>query len=595
MTELPKNLLVGADRRLYIKKPVGPETAPLFEATLLANDNDLPADRVSGPALELKNFPKISMHEMIFVHAYFAAIFESFKSEAIVLFHREPGDTSYTIVVPESYSATAASLTYDHSQPKFCKTCRICSTQEIDVCPRCGTNTMAKTRIYGTAHSHGSMSAFHSGTDDAHEKNQTGFHITFGNVNQGLFSICPSFVVALNGYTDKDGYGIRHFPALEELVDLPDPLSQAERTIISLWKSVLFNEEILMGFPNEQAVVLERRGEMLMAVFTSPNQEYAQHWCSLQPRGRDLQVLAASKVKENLSQQKKKASSTVGSSTTGSRRPYGRPGTTADIRRYGHSQALTQAEKMTQTIGMSGTPASASNSTGQTTTSETGYSAVGTAGTANNISEVFFVELENPNIAVTVGDYDDCEIDVFSSKNGNSIELWDMLDGVSMSSFDDGVFVTWAVQHSMHELVKAIDQIVPRKTSHFVKTYDDLLEALSETVTDHVGGPTEAAPELLESYTVDKVGADELIKRSVNFVISVADVPERGEASMSEAIAAQLVIMYAFKSLLEIASRTEVLPTSTIDAIDADVHKVINELMNLYKKEESERPVTPTT
>lgn len=47
----------------------------------------------------------------------------------------------------------------------------------------------------GTAHSHGSMSAFHSGTDIDDEKNFDGIHITFGNIDSENFSLSPEVVV----------------------------------------------------------------------------------------------------------------------------------------------------------------------------------------------------------------------------------------------------------------------------------------------------------------------------------------------------------------------------------------------------------------
>lgn len=583
-TLLPSNLLIGDDRKLYVKKVIGPAAAPLFEVVLPAGDADLPKERVSGSSLNLtEHFPKISMRNMVFVHAYFAAIYEKFKSEAIVLFHRDPGATDYTVVVPESYSATATSLTYDHSQPRFCTTCRVCSTQEIDVCPRCNTNTMVKTEIYGTAHSHGSMSAFHSGTDDAHEKNQTGFHITFGNVNQGLFSVCPSFVTALNGYTDKDGFGIRHYPKLEELVDLPNPLTVEDRARIQLWTSVLFNEEILSAMPSDQAVVFERRQDTLMAVFTSPNQEYAHHWCSMQPRGRDLQVYTASKIKEALSQQKNKALSKSGLSTTKAYQKH------QYLAGTGVSQTPGETTKMSGSLVSIGEQSATTGTKSGCGTKPTTTPSVGTTTDLPDLlvsDFVFSEKLEKAGVVVCIEEVDESDVYVFNTGTGELIDPWEnIFNNLSTTSFDDGVFATWAAIYALHQMVKAIDDIVPAKTSFFQKDYDDLVEKLSEVISDHVGGPADAAKELLSQYSIDKMDSADLIEKNVNRVISVADIPTIGKDEFGVAVAAQMFMIASIQSILEHASRLEVLPAETVDAVNAEIKKIVSMLLELYQKD----------
>lgn len=313
---MTKSLLVGEDGKLYVEKDIGPADAPHFKAILPAGAADLPEARVKGPSLSIANLPKLKVPTVLFVHKYFQEVYKRWKSESIVLFHRAEGDADYTVVVPEHYEASATHLTYNPNQQVFCSKCRICSTEEVAICPRGCKNddesasAMIKLRVMGTAHSHGSMGAFHSGTDDAHEKNQTGFHITFGNVDKAAFNICPSFVVALFGYT-PNGYGYRFYPQPEDLIDVP--LAEAELSTIGLWLTTLTDSKVLEKLPDPTILVVNLQNEVL---YQDATEELAQLWISRQPVSRQLRLLTVYEYKQTILTKKNQTSSKSGSSIT---------------------------------------------------------------------------------------------------------------------------------------------------------------------------------------------------------------------------------------------------------------------------------------
>lgn len=89
------------------------------------------------------------------VTAWFKAVYQKYQSEAVgyLFYQTATGDWDF---VPPVQTATGASAKYEEA-------------------PR-----RDGWAVVGTIHSHGSMSAFHSGTDDADEKNFDGVHITIG-------------------------------------------------------------------------------------------------------------------------------------------------------------------------------------------------------------------------------------------------------------------------------------------------------------------------------------------------------------------------------------------------------------------------------
>ena len=122
----------------------------------------------SIPSLALLNdeiflkltMPKMPMGMIMDAWEFFRKVNKEYDSEAIALIVYD--DVKYRLIIPEQ-TVTSTSLDY------------------------------TSTGIYnviGTIHSHNTMAAFHSGTDDADESKFDGIHITLGHVNEKSF---PTF------------------------------------------------------------------------------------------------------------------------------------------------------------------------------------------------------------------------------------------------------------------------------------------------------------------------------------------------------------------------------------------------------------------
>jgi len=107
------------------------------------------------------------------VMSFFHEIYKMYRSEAIVLlFYNE--ETGKHKIIPPMQKVAGAACDYDK-----------------------GITIEGYTMI-GTIHSHGSMSAFHSGTDDKDEEHFDGLHITLGDLDEAYPSISASIVA--NGF-----------------------------------------------------------------------------------------------------------------------------------------------------------------------------------------------------------------------------------------------------------------------------------------------------------------------------------------------------------------------------------------------------------
>lgn len=156
--------IVGKDGT-FLKKNLG-----LMESLV-------PVDKVQG-LLEVQcaaiiHIPKIPATMFAKIYEFFKAVYEEHKSEAVVLLFYNQKTQKYKVVAP-SQEVSGAACDYNK-----------------------GITIKGLTMI-GTIHSHGNMSAFHSGTDDKDEKVFDGLHITIGNVNSDYCSISTSVVA--NGY-----------------------------------------------------------------------------------------------------------------------------------------------------------------------------------------------------------------------------------------------------------------------------------------------------------------------------------------------------------------------------------------------------------
>ncbi|MBI5138551.1 MAG: Mov34/MPN/PAD-1 family protein [Candidatus Vogelbacteria bacterium] len=116
------------------------------------------------------HIPKIPALETARIVGLMQRVYRAYHTESVVLIHFNPQEQSFLVQCPPQ-TVTPASLGYD-SQEQY-----------------------QGFRLIGTAHSHGSMSAFHSGADDMDEKHFDGLHITFGNMGSEDFSVSSSIVV----------------------------------------------------------------------------------------------------------------------------------------------------------------------------------------------------------------------------------------------------------------------------------------------------------------------------------------------------------------------------------------------------------------
>lgn len=203
------------------------------------------------------NFPKIPFNQILFVREFFAAAYEAHKTEAFVYFSMDYETGTYDIIVPPRQQATAGHVSFSAHLPWFCTSCMVGSesVDEPEVCPVCGGTHFKKTRVVGTAHSHGSMAAFHSGTDDANELDTTGFHITFGRVDRPLLEIAHSYVVAQRLLLNDKGQGVRFKENLDvgELIDVP---FVSERPRIHRWVSLIVSEVGIQKMSDEDKLLV---------------------------------------------------------------------------------------------------------------------------------------------------------------------------------------------------------------------------------------------------------------------------------------------------------------------------------------------------
>jgi len=116
------------------------------------------------------NIPLIPTRMFGNILGFFREVYNLYKSEAIVLLFYNKDKKSYKIYVPEQ-EVSGASLSYKTDK------------------------TIKNHVLVGSIHSHGSMSAFHSGTDIGDEKSFDGIHMTVGKISDpNFFELCGSIV-----------------------------------------------------------------------------------------------------------------------------------------------------------------------------------------------------------------------------------------------------------------------------------------------------------------------------------------------------------------------------------------------------------------
>ena len=119
------------------------------------------------------NVPLLPLEQFRRVEAFFAAVFETHRSEAVVLLYCNPRTEDWQVVVP-AQAVRGLHVEYD-----------------LKTLPA----PAAGYELFGTIHSHADVKAFHSGTDDADEACFDGLHITIGNLDQPVRSYACRWIL----------------------------------------------------------------------------------------------------------------------------------------------------------------------------------------------------------------------------------------------------------------------------------------------------------------------------------------------------------------------------------------------------------------
>ncbi len=131
-----------------------------FKAIVKSEMKELPEIE---PKIKLK-IEKIPSDTMSQIVAFFKKVYAEHKAEAIILLYYSLEKKHYVIGVPEQ-TVSGASAVYDK------------------------VPHIKGYRLIGSIHSHGSMSAFHSGVDDTDELDWDGIHITIGTIENPTYSV----------------------------------------------------------------------------------------------------------------------------------------------------------------------------------------------------------------------------------------------------------------------------------------------------------------------------------------------------------------------------------------------------------------------
>jgi len=163
-TEIPSgNCYVIAKDGVYLQKDTG-----LISGIVKVDKLSFLKEVIARAEIKI---PPISLEQFLQVRMFFRAVYNLYRSEAIVLLYYNEASQEYLISVPEQ--------TVHPSGLKY-----IPEKTEKDY------------KLVGSIHSHANFSAFHSNIDHKDEANFDGLHITIGNVNKRNFSL--SLEVAIN-------------------------------------------------------------------------------------------------------------------------------------------------------------------------------------------------------------------------------------------------------------------------------------------------------------------------------------------------------------------------------------------------------------
>lgn len=165
-TEMPIDPIfyVIAKDGIYLKKTMGH-----FDTMTKVNSISI-LDAVESKAT-LK-VAKIKTRQFAQILSLFRDVYKKYRAEANVILHYNRKKKRYRIDVP-TQGVTGASVNYVNGEDSYDNYIRI-----------------------GTIHSHASMTAFHSGTDQHDEESWDGLHITLGKLNQDYFEISCSIMAS---------------------------------------------------------------------------------------------------------------------------------------------------------------------------------------------------------------------------------------------------------------------------------------------------------------------------------------------------------------------------------------------------------------
>lgn len=147
------------------------------------------------------NFPLLPIALVKKVGNFFQEIYNKHKSEAVVILYYNFEIKEWHVEVPEQ-EVSSAGAKYD---------------LEKSIIPE-------GFIAIGSIHSHASMDAFHSGTDDADEYKFDGIHITIGKFNETERSYVARYIIGKNQYKVNpiDILGEEHYEddnTIEEMVE----------------------------------------------------------------------------------------------------------------------------------------------------------------------------------------------------------------------------------------------------------------------------------------------------------------------------------------------------------------------------------------
>ncbi len=133
---------------------------------------------------------------------------------------------------------------------------------------------------------------------------------------------------------------------------------------------------------------------------------------------------------------------------------------------------------------------------------------------------------------------------------------------------------------------RELDNLAPRKTIGFPKSYDDALEALSTSLKDLVGSGSNLIEEMLDTFTFDGGTPQsqtvlEVIQNRVKFVRrvvegSISNSQDRG--SILAAAASHMLIIYDLEKVVDLGSKFEVLEDEHVDLIQSDIDDIMTGL-----------------